>query len=509
MKKTTNILLALVLVLFAGAIVAQPPPGVDPKTAPVDPPKTPAPAREGLKWTGLPLPSYNSDDGFGFGLRAYATFYETGFAPYRWQVWAQVYKTTKARENHEFKADILNFFGTPYRVVLRGGFVRFQSAQYYGVGNFQDMERNKAISEGRLPVNENAPTIRSLRGDFGSQAVSGIYEGATGQGFDPGGEIQLNQSGAQKLHAAAANGTVPALLASDFNPGRRVLRERQNKYFKYDRVEPYGQGSTEDWIGKSNFKWWVSFLGRRYRIQSFQGDLDDGEAEANSATLIDIDRPTGYDALERRRYVNLIRGALVYDSRPRIRENDPNEGIFADIHYAASDPAAGSDYKFSKVTLTWRQYVDVTPGFMGSKNQELVFAYRLQGEQTFGDAPFFELGRIYTKNEDSEGLGGGYGLRGYPSNQFVDKVMAMSNVEMRWTFSKKPTWLGGMNWVLLAYYDAGRVAATRNEMDFSEGIHRAWGGGIRLVWQTNTVVNISRGASKYENYTAFSFGHMF
>ena len=499
MKRTRNILIALIAFLCAAPIFAEPAKTADP----VEPSKKEEPkaAKQGLKWTGLPLPSYNDDDGFGFGLRAYATYYEEGFAPFRWQVWAQVYKTTKARENHEIKADFLNFLGTPYRVVIRGGFVRFQSAQYYGVGNFQDMERNRAITEGRLPTNENVPTIRSLNADWNETPLS--------SGFDPGGEIQLNAKGAQKLHAALASGTTPALDATDFNPGRRVLRERQNKYFKYDRVEPYGQMSTEDWVGKTNFKWWVSVLGRRYRIQSFQGDLDDGEAEANSATLIDIDRPTGYDALERRRYVNLVRGALVYDSRPRIRENDPNEGIFADAHFASSDPAAGSDYKFSKVTLTWRQYIDVTPGFMGSKNQELVFAYRLQGQQTFGDAPFFELGRIYTKNEESEGLGGTYGLRGYASNQFVDNVMALANVEMRFTFSKKPTWLGGMNWVLLAYYDAGRVAETRHDMDFSEGIHRAWGAGIRLVWQTNTVVNVSSGRSKYESFTAFSFGHMF
>ncbi len=492
-----NFLLAALLVLPAVLLAepADPQPGKQPD---VQPPKQPA--KQGLKWTGLPLPSYNDDDGFGFGLRAYATFYEEGFAPFRWQVWAQIYKTTKARENHEIKADILNFFGTPYRVVIRGGFVRYQSAQYYGVGNFQDMQRNRSIQEGRTPINENVPTIANLNADW--------QETPLNPGFDPDGEIQLNRQGARKLHASLA-GSPQTFNQTDFNPGRRVLRERQNKYFKYDRVEPYGQVSTEDWVGKTNFKWWVSALGRRYRIQSFQGDFDDGEAEANSATLIDIDRPTGYDALERRRYVNLGRVALVYDSRPRIRENDPNEGIFADAHFAGSDPAFGSDYKFSKVTLTWRHYLDVTPGLMKSSDQELVFAYRLQGQQTFGDAPFFELGRIYTKNEESEGLGGTYGLRGYASNQFVDNVMAMANLEVRWTFSKKPKWLGGMNWVLLGYYDAGRVAPTRGEMNFSEGIHKAAGAGLRLVWQTNTVVNVSSGRSKYESFTAFSFGHMF
>lgn len=492
--------LVLALIFIPSLLMAAPPPPADPVPPPTKAPSKSA-GKEGLKWTGLPLPSYNDDDGFGMGLRAYATFYEEGYAPFRWQIWAQVYRTTKARENHEVKADVLNFLGTPFRVTAQGGFVRFQSAQYYGVGNYQDMQRNRGIVEGRVPVNENIPAVGNLNVDYNESPFS--------PGYDPGGEIQLNRNAGRKIQNSLVTGTPLTLDPTDFNAGRRILRERQNKYFKYDRIEPYAKISTEDWFGKSNFKWWVSALGRRYRIQSFELDYDDGEAEPNSQTLIDIDRPTGYDAIEGGRYVNYARAALVYDSRPRIREKDPNEGTFCDAFYAASGKGTGSDYSFQKVTLTCRQYFEVFNSVFAPREQELVLAYRVQGQQTFGDAPFFELGRIYTKEEESEGLGGTTGLRGYPSNQFVDKVMAMTNLEARWTFSKKPTWLGGMNWVLIGYYDMGRVAPTRREMDFSEGIHRAWGGGIRLVWQTNTVINVTTGRSKYESFTAFSFGHMF
>ncbi|MEQ9364557.1 MAG: hypothetical protein RIF32_09950, partial [Leptospirales bacterium] len=43
----------------------------------------------GLRITGLPLPSYNDDIGFTYGLRVIGTYYEDKYEPYRWQLWGQ------------------------------------------------------------------------------------------------------------------------------------------------------------------------------------------------------------------------------------------------------------------------------------------------------------------------------------------------------------------------------------------------------------------------------------
>lgn len=431
-----------------------------------------------VKFTGLPLPSYNDNDGFGMGVRGYLTRYDENFSPYKWQIWAQVYKTTKKRESHEFKADILNFLNSSLRVQIQGGYVRFQSAQYYGTGNFQNMERIEKIRNGEIPITENIPESRDIR-QLDLDFIPALKE-----------ELSINEE-------------------LGFNPGRRVLRERQNKYYTYDRIEPYLMFTTENWIGNTNLKWWTGVKTVSYKIDSYYGDKDDGEAETNTRTLLDIDKPVGYDAIEKAKNINLFRFALAYDSRPRLREKNPNSGIFSDIHFAVADKKSGSDYNFTKLTLTYRQYIELFPDYFHEQDEELVLGFRILGQETFGEAPFFELNRIYTKEiqEQSEGLGGTSGLRGYLSNQFVDRVMVMANTELRYTFSKKP-WLGGMNWILITYFDGGRVGAERKEID-SDGWHKAWGGGIRLVWQANTIISITTGVSKFSKYTAFSFGHMF
>ena len=425
-----------------------------------------------LSWNGLPLISYNSDDGFGYGARVYATSYKKGYAPFKWQTWAQYYKTTKKRENHEVYFDLVEGPGIPFRIRLNAGYARYQSAQYYGYGNYQNIQRNQKIVNGEVAVVENIPDSPDVY----------QFSGKLGE------EISLNSNGG-------------------INPGRRILRERQNKFFLYDRVEPFGLASLSNWISRSNFKWWTAFRSTRYSIDSYEKDRDDGEAEPNVKTKIDLDQPEGYEALEKARIINLFRAALIYDSRPREREKNPDRGVYSEIHMAVSGKSIGSHYTFHKTTMIHRQYISLFDDFFHSRKKELVFAYRLLGQKAVGDAPFFEFGRVYSSFEESEGLGGTYGLRGYPSNQFVDSVMAMANTELRYTFAHK-NWLGGMDWILLGYYDTGRVAPTIREMN-SKGMHIAWGGGIRIVWVKNTIISISSGVSKYESFTAFSFNHMF
>ncbi len=474
-------LFALLLALAATQITAQ----ETPKDTPASDDKAtarqiPQQDLDGLKFTGLPLISFSTDDGFGYGVRAYGTYYEQGFAPFRFQAYAQYYKTTFGYEYHQFSIDVLKFLGTPLRVRMDGGFERTLNAQWYGYGNYHDLQRIKKIKDGEVPINENTPPAN--RRD--------LYQ------YDQ--NITLNTNALTNPFGSGMN---------LFNPSQRVLRESQNKYFYYDRVRPFVNLTTEDFIGDTNFKWFGGVRGQRYKIQSYEGDYENGNTVANIKTLIDNERPYGYDATTGRRYVNGIRGALAYDSRPRDRENNPNSGIFTDLHVEGVGKGTGSAYTFTRATFTWRQYIDVAPDFFNSFGKELVVGYRLLGQQTYGDVPFFEAGRIYTMRESAEGLGGNGGVRGYAANQFVDKVMAIGNLEMRLTTFRVSA-LGGMDFVLLGYHDEGRVGATAKEID-STGWHKANGGGIRIVWQKNTIINISYGRSKYGSNGNFSFNHLF
>ena len=491
MKRTLRLasLASLLLFLVPGLLFSQ--------DEPQDPPEEEVQedSAEGLRITGLPLPSFNDDIGFTYGLRVLATYYEPEAEPYRFQFWAQYLASTKGFEDHAASLDYLNFLGTGLRAKFRVGFERTLNAQYYGFGNFQDIRRIEGVRTGEIAVGENIPATRSILGGYDVAERSDLVDAKFGD------EFNLNQNilgGPQNFY----NG-------SGINPGRRILRERQNRYYNYDRIRPYFEASTEDFIAGTPFKWFVGFRGQRYRIQSFAGDREGGEAEQNSLTLVDIEEPVGYDAISEasRRYVNGIRFALAYDSRPQVRENNPNAGIFTDIHYEGVGKGTGSHYSFERVTFTFRHYMEFFHDFWSEYGQEMVFAYRLLGQETFGNVPFFEAGRIYNMRESSEGLGGSGGLRGYPSNQFVDRVMTMGNFEMRHTFSRV-SWLGGIDFQAMYFYDIGRVAPSKREWTLND-MHKAWGPGISMVWQRNTIVTIFAGRSQYETFTAFKLSHMF
>lgn len=432
----------------------------------------------GLKFTGLPLISFSTDDGFGYGVRIYGTYYEEGYAPFKYQAYGQFYKTTKGFEYHEFSLDSLKFLGTPFRVRTNAGLERYLNAQYYGYNNRQDIQRQQKIKKGEIPINENIQDTLPL--------------------------IEINEY----LTLNSNFLSNPDFFDNqNYNKSRKELRETQDKYFNYDSIKPFFTVTTEDFIGNTNFKWFFGVRFQSYRIQSYYGDIEKGQTYPNLKTLIDHEKPTGYDATEKPRFVNTLRFAFAYDSRPRIRELNPNDGIFADFHYEGSGKATGSNYTFHRYTLTFRQYIEIMSFLFKPRNEELVFAYRIQFQKTDGDVPFFEAGRIYTMRESALGLGGNNGIRGYPANQFVDRVMGVWNNELRWTAFRVKA-LGGIDFVLLGYYDVGRVSPSFQKFVFKD-FHRAMGGGIRFVWQRNTIVNISYGRSEFEANGNFSFNHMF
>ena len=417
--------------------------------------------KEGMAFLPIPFVAGNSDIGFGFGLLLIGTYSHSDYTPYQFRVLGQLFHTGLGYDDHFVELDFVRFLGSPFRFKSKIGYSRNLVAQYYGTGNVKDLPRQSRITSGETAVNENLPFTEDL--------------------FQLNDEITLNRN------------VVDNPSGNLLNPSRRYLRETQNRYFNYDSTEPYLNLSLEDWFGDTNFKWVAGVNATRYKIQSYYNDYEGGNTFPNRKTLIDLEQPTGYDALDGPRMVNLAKFSLVYDSRPRAREGNPNSGILAGFDYENSGKGTGSDYGFYRGKAYFKQYLEILPDAFAPA-RELVFAYRLEARRNYGDMPFFS----------SEALGGSKTIRGYSSNQFSDRAGAMVNTELRYTFAKT----AGMDFILMGYFDAGRVAPSFREID-SRGWHKAGGGGIRFVVQKNTVINISTGRSKHGSNLSIALGHMF
>lgn len=69
-------------------------------------------------------------------------------------------------------------------------------------------------------------------------------------------------------------------------------------------------------------------------------------------------------------------------------------------------------------------------------------------------------------------IGGGASVRGYPDFRFRDRNRLVMNAELRWTPARFMD--------MLLFYDAGRVAARRQDLDLDD-LKTAYGAGLRLI----------------------------
>ena len=413
---------------------------------------------EGLSVAGLPLLFYNDDLGLLSGARIVSTYYQKEYKPYRYHFWTQYLISSLNYVDQAAHFDYISLSDLRWRITA--GRKKNTLAKYYGYGNAQDI-----------------PMIHRITGE--QDPVIAVGPNLVRHGIDP-----------------------------DFDSER--LKDSQNRYYSYYYETPYLDSSLDFWLGQSKFKCFLGYLAHRYTIRSYHNQVESGEIEANILGYVDLEQPVGYDAVreDRAKSVTYLRMALVYDSRPRETKNSPNTGIFTDIHYEASDKSLGSDYNYSNLTLTWRQYISLFPSLWGSIGMQSVFSYRLMARETLGGtAPFFEAGKVRNVSETAEGLGGEGGVRGFPYNQFIDKFITIANFELRHTFLQSEVW-GGMDFQFLYFYDLGRVASSSKKWQ-TKDFHKAYGLGSGVVWQKNLVGQLLFGFSEFDRYTALSLRHTF
>jgi outer membrane protein assembly factor BamA len=183
---------------------------------------------------------------------------------------------------------------------------------------------------------------------------------------------------------------------------------------------------------------------------------------------------------------NYVRAGLVWDTRDR--EVHTSHGTWADLLVEDVSRSLGSDWNYTRATLTVRQYAALSP--------RVTFAERVIAQNVAGDAPFYDLAIVQTSFTPQEGLGGANTLRGLPQDRYVGKGLALSNSEVRWR-AKTFTLLGKPSTLTLSgFVDAGRAWTDR--LDFStiaSGLHVGYGGGVRVGRGPNFVVALDVGHS--------------
>jgi hypothetical protein len=184
-------------------------------------------------------------------------------------------------------------------------------------------------------------------------------------------------------------------------------------------------------------------------------------------------------------YSNSVRAGLIWDTRDR--ELGPSRGAWSELLVQRVDAALGSDFEYTRWTVTDRRYVPI-----GS--DRVVFANRflLQGIQ--GDPPFYELFVVQTSFKQQEGLGGAKTIRGLPKNRYAGKGLVLWNAEMRWRAAEFQARGKPMHLVLSGFVDSGRVWDDRIVLnEIAQGVHHGVGGGIRVGVGESFVVAVDLG----------------
>jgi outer membrane protein assembly factor BamA len=251
--------------------------------------------------------------------------------------------------------------------------------------------------------------------------------------------------------------------------------EPNSRYYRFGRRQSRGSVDAQYRLGTSPLRILGGVGGARTSI--------DPTAASDGTTLL-AEQLAGRAPSEG--WSNYARLGVVWDSRDR--EMGPTSGRWAEVLVQRFDPALGSDFAFTRSTLSWREYV--------SLSSRVVVAGRVLTQQVSGDAPFYELGFVQSSFKQQEGLGGLGTVRGLPKNRYVGKGLLVLNGELRWRAAemrllRKPAYV-----VLSAFGDAGRVWNDGIRAgEIPRDLHVGYGGGIRLGMGPNFVIALDVGHS--------------
>jgi hypothetical protein len=176
-------------------------------------------------------------------------------------------------------------------------------------------------------------------------------------------------------------------------------------------------------------------------------------------------------------YNNIVSqlGAIIeHDNRDNIFT--PNRGM--KIHFDAncSDNIFGSDYDYWKLNYYTYMYT--------SLSKKIVGGFRLDGQQAFGDPPFFMLPYL--------------DMRGAPINRYQGNADILTEAELRWDFVRR--------WSIMAFSGAGKAFDKWSEFGNAKLIV-TYGTGFRYFiarkFGLRMGVDIAKGPDTWAYYIVF------
>jgi hypothetical protein len=237
-------------------------------------------------------------------------------------------------------------------------------------------------------------------------------------------------------------------------------------------------------FGREKFKFttdlqrflWEKRLRALLGLGVFQTDI----APNTALSLLQEQVPVGFKG----GWTNYLRFGFVYDTRDN--EPAPTRGAWSEVMVEVSNTIFGSDYDYSRVTLTDRRYYQIA--------KDLVYANRIVFETMGGDVPFYEMSSFASSFKREEGLGGAKSVRGIRRNRFIGKTKLFANLELRWTMFRFRAWNQNFSVATNLFADIGRVWDENPTLTL-EDFQLARGGGLRIGWNQNFIVAVDMGNS--------------
>ncbi|HEY1811972.1 MAG TPA: DUF5982 domain-containing protein [Kofleriaceae bacterium] len=406
--------------------------------------------------TGLPLFSYSTDLGYGFGARAY--YYWNGHrgdsrfstTPYLYRVFLQAFVSTRGTQFHWLDFDAPKIFDSPYRVRSQIIYQRDTSQNYFGVGS-------RTLQPLAFP---GSPKTFSTFSDY-SAAEDQVTNGTTWSRYD---EYDL---------------TRPIAIAS------------VERLFDHDHVRVLGglgfsYASINDYSGKQ-----VDAIAANGTSTTATEGTTRLEADCAAGAIVGCQG--GRD--------DYVRVAASYDTRDF--EPDPNTGVFIDAEVDAATVALASQYDYIRALFAARGFYSPIPD-----KADLVLAGRFTFVGQTNGAPFFSMDTFPYTDNPIAGLGGGRTLRGYRQDRFVGSLMTVTNGEVRWTFAHACFWRQKFAFIIVPFIDIGRPFDNFGQLTFADW-KPSYGGAFRVSWNLATIASVDYGVSPEDTGLYINFNHIF
>lgn len=201
--------------------------------------------------------------------------------------------------------------------------------------------------------------------------------------------------------------------------------------------------------------------------------------------------------------VNHLNAGVIYDTRNN--QLNCNQGIWLET-YLLYAPGLGANSNFAKHILTFRQYLNLP-------KTKMVFAYRVSSQQKlWGKIPFYSLPVYFDSQENKDGLGGAFTLRGIGRNRIASDGFVLGNMELRKKLFSFPLLRLNFDIELSLFADAAfitqeykanysKIPDEYRSIIIDDSYQRAYlsyGPGLYIIYNVNNIISINYGYSNDE-----------